>query len=191
MKINTLLWWSFYVIFSSQNCNRIIGILSTIWCSNKYVTWSRGMSRMSGILILSYRLKEVTNSYVFHCFELHRIVCISSTRCPIEIGFESKCSNSNTQVIYIEKSKLNIADMWFIPLDRVTYVEFCHPSKLFTEIILNNTLTWKHKQWNVIINFKTFWQQNTMKFTGDFFHESFWKLSMQMIIHALFAIYWR
>ena len=35
---------------------------------SKYVTWSRGMSQMSGILILSYRLKEVTNSYVFHCF---------------------------------------------------------------------------------------------------------------------------
>ena len=33
-----------------------------------YVTWSRGMSRMSGILILSYRLKEVINSYVLHCF---------------------------------------------------------------------------------------------------------------------------
>ena len=33
-----------------------------------YVTWSRGMSRMSGILILSYRLKEATNSYVSHCF---------------------------------------------------------------------------------------------------------------------------
>ena len=34
----------------------------------KNVTWSRGMSRMSGILILSYRLKEVTNSYVFTLF---------------------------------------------------------------------------------------------------------------------------
>ena len=28
---------------------------------------SRGMSRMSGILSLSYKLKEVTNSYVLHC----------------------------------------------------------------------------------------------------------------------------
>ena len=36
--------------------------------ANLYVTWSRGMSLLSGILILSYRLKEVTNSYVFHCF---------------------------------------------------------------------------------------------------------------------------
>ena len=36
--------------------------------SLKYVTWSRGMGHMSRILILSYRLKEVTNSYVLHCF---------------------------------------------------------------------------------------------------------------------------
>ena len=66
---------------------------------------------MSGILILSYRLKKVTNSYVLHCFEHHRIIRISSTRCPIEMQFGLKCSNSNGKVIYIEKSKLNIADM--------------------------------------------------------------------------------
>ena len=44
-----------------------------------YVTWSRGMSRMSGILILSYRLKEMINSYVLHCFELQRILYIFAT----------------------------------------------------------------------------------------------------------------
>ena len=33
------------------------------------VTWSRGMVRMSKILILSYRLKEAINSYVLHCLE--------------------------------------------------------------------------------------------------------------------------
>ena len=43
------------------------------------VTWSRGMSRMSGILILSYRLKEMINSYVLHCFELQRILYIFAT----------------------------------------------------------------------------------------------------------------
>ena len=37
------------------------------------------------------------------------------------MGFGSKCCIWNGQVIYIEKSKLNIADMWLIPLDRVTY----------------------------------------------------------------------
>ena len=66
---------------------------------------------MSGMLILSYRLKEVINSYVLHCFRIQRNVHISATRCPIEMGFESKCSILNGQVIYIEKSKLNIADM--------------------------------------------------------------------------------
>ena len=66
---------------------------------------------MSGILILSYRLKEVTNSFVLHCFELQRILHIFATTCPIEMGFGSKCSIFTGQVIYIEKSKLNIDDM--------------------------------------------------------------------------------
>ena len=35
--------------------------------------------------------------------------------------FESKCSILNEQGIYIEKSKLNVVDMWLIPLDCVTY----------------------------------------------------------------------
>ena len=60
---------------------------------------------MSGILILSYRLKEVT--LLFHIvFEFHRIVHISATGCPIEMGFGSKCSISNGQVIYTEKIKI-------------------------------------------------------------------------------------
>ena len=37
------------------------------------------------------------------------------------MGFESKCSILHGQVIYIEKLKLEIADMWLIPLDHVTY----------------------------------------------------------------------
>ena len=38
------------------------------------------------------------------------------------MGFESRCSILNGQMIYIEKAKLKIADMWLIPLDRVTNV---------------------------------------------------------------------
>ena len=64
-----------------------------------------------GILILSYRLKEVTNSSVSHCFELKRILHIFTTTCLIEMGFGSKCSIFTGKVINIEKSKLNIADM--------------------------------------------------------------------------------
>ena len=75
---------------------------------------------MSGILILSYRLKEVTNSCVLHCFELQRILHIFTTTYPIEMEFGSKCSIFTGLVIYIEKSILNIADMRLIPLDRVT-----------------------------------------------------------------------
>ena len=43
------------------------------------------------------------------------------------MGFESRCSILNGQVIYIEKTKLKTADMWLIPLDRVTY---CFDPKL-------------------------------------------------------------
>ena len=41
---------------------------------------------------------------------------------PIKMELKSKCSIFNGQVIYIEKAKLNIADMWLIPLDRVTHM---------------------------------------------------------------------
>ena len=64
---------------------------------------------MSVILILSYRVKEVTNSYVFHCFfNFKECFHISTTRYPIEMGFRSKCSILNGQVINVENSKLNI-----------------------------------------------------------------------------------
>ena len=43
--------------------------------------------------------------------ELQKIILISTTRCPIEMGFGSKCSILNGQVVYLKKSKLNIADM--------------------------------------------------------------------------------
>ena len=66
---------------------------------------------MSLILILSYRLKEVTNSNVLHCLEIQRFAHISETRFRIVIGFGSKCRISNGQVDYIRNSKLNIADM--------------------------------------------------------------------------------
>ena len=35
-----------------------------------------------------------------------------------------KCNILNGQVIYIEKSKLNIADMWLILIDPVTVTDF-------------------------------------------------------------------
>ena len=60
----------------------------------------------------------------FYWFELQRILHIFTTTCPIEMGFGSKWHSSifTGHVIYIEKSKLNIADMWLIPLDLVTYM---------------------------------------------------------------------
>ena len=69
------------------------------------------MSRMSLILILSYRLKKVTNSNVLHCLEIQRFAHISGTIFPIVMWFESTCRILNGQVDYIENSKLNIAYM--------------------------------------------------------------------------------
>ena len=54
-------------------------------------------------------------------FELQLIVRISAARWLIEMMFESKCRILNGQVVYTEKSKLNIADMWLILLDCDTY----------------------------------------------------------------------
>ena len=46
--------------------------------------------------------------------------------------FGSKCNILNGKVIDIEKTKLNIADMWLIPLDRVTYRSF---DSYYTKIV--------------------------------------------------------
>ena len=58
-------------------------------------------------------------------FEFTEMFNISATRCPIEMGLGSKCGILNGQVVYIHKAKLKIADMWLIPLDRVTFVFIC------------------------------------------------------------------
>ena len=60
----------------------------------------KGNESAVGILILSYRLKEVINS---HVFELHIIVHISATKCLIVMGFEPNCSILNGKEIYFEK----------------------------------------------------------------------------------------
>ena len=132
-KKSVTFWFVCFIDSISTNC----------WLSRSlnnsdqgaYVTWPRGMSRMSGILILSYRLKEVINSYVLHCFWIERIFHISATRCPIEVEFGSKCSILNGQVIYIKKAKLIIADRRLIPLDRVTYYQI-----RYMEINLNESV---------------------------------------------------
>ena len=53
------------------------------------------------------------------------------------MGFESKCSILNGQVIYIEKSKLKIADMWLNSLDRVTIILSEEPRIKSSDILLN------------------------------------------------------
>ena len=101
-------------------------------------TW--GMSRMSGILILSYRLKEVTDSFFFFFFFFFLTLFWASKNCSyllnqIEMGFRSKCIILNGQVIYTDNWKLKAADMWLIPLDRVTILftlrGYCTPGPYF------------------------------------------------------------
>ena len=57
---------------------------------------------MSLISILSYRLKEVTNSNVLYCLEIQRFALISGTRFWIVMRFGSKFRILNGQVDYIE-----------------------------------------------------------------------------------------
>ena len=63
---------------------------------------SRGMSLMSLILILSYMLKEVTNSNILYCLEIQRFAHISGTKFRIIMGFGSKCRILNGLLDYIE-----------------------------------------------------------------------------------------
>ena len=56
---------------------------------------------MSRVLILSYKLKQMTYSYVLHnCFEIQRIATISWTRCRIVIWYGSTCRIWYVQVDY-------------------------------------------------------------------------------------------
>ena len=72
----------------------------------KYVTWSRGMSWMSLILFLRYRLKEVINSYVLFCLGTSKnLTCISTTGCPTVMGFGSKWGILKGLVVNIENWK--------------------------------------------------------------------------------------
>ena len=45
---------------------------------------------MSGILIMSYKLKELTNVHVYIVFELCSIVYISANKCLIGMGLKLK-----------------------------------------------------------------------------------------------------
>ena len=67
---------------------------------------------------------------------------ISTTRCPTEIGFGSKCGILNGQVNYTQKLNLNIADMWPISLGRVTYVTQRQLMRLFAVKLI---LSYKQK----------------------------------------------
>ena len=55
-------------------------------------------SDVANIDVISYRLKEVTNSNVLHCLETQRFAHISGTRFWIVMGFGSKCRILNGQV---------------------------------------------------------------------------------------------
>ena len=57
---------------------------------------------MSRMLILSYRLKEATDSNALLCLEIHKFIHIFGTRFWIVMGFGLKCRILNGQVDYIE-----------------------------------------------------------------------------------------
>ena len=83
----------------------------------------KGNESNVGNIDLELKAKKGDKFLCFTLFlDLENCSYISATRCLIDMGFGSKCSILNEEVIYIEKSILNFADMWLIPLDRVTYV---------------------------------------------------------------------
>ena len=90
-----LIWMHFSWSFQILNFNNWSYFWFLVESVITYVTWSRGMSQMSLILNLSYRM-TMTYSYVLHCFK------------------NDMCNIGN--------SKLIIADKWLISLDHVTYV---------------------------------------------------------------------
>ena len=74
----------------------------------------KGMRWMSEILISSYRLKEVTNSYVLYCCLTSKNYCSYIFRQPdilLRRGLKQNVAFLNGQIIYFEKSKLNFANM--------------------------------------------------------------------------------
>ena len=80
------------------------------------VTWSRGMRRMSGIMILNYRLTAKRGDE-FLCFTLFKSLWFRTSKnysylwCPIvEMGWIKMKHFQWTSDLF-EKSKLNIADM--------------------------------------------------------------------------------
>ena len=59
--------------------------------------------------------------YFTYFRNLKRLSVVSASRYLIVMRFKSKCGIFNGQVVYIENSELNIANMWVILLDHVTY----------------------------------------------------------------------
>ena len=77
----------------------------------QYVTWSRGMNRMSEILILSYRLKGGDKFLNFTLFLKFFKECsyFCNQMYVHWMGFRTKCSILNGQVIYVKNQN------WMLP----------------------------------------------------------------------------
>ena len=69
-------------------------------------------------------------------FELQRILHISATRCPVNMGLGSKCSMLNDQVIDIGISKIKTANMWLIPLMVAHFISYFFPEMHSLVLIL-------------------------------------------------------
>ena len=71
-------------------------------CSFKYVTWWREWAGCREYWFWDTGSKRWQILIFYIVFKLQRMFIISATRCPIEMGFESKCSILNAQMIYIK-----------------------------------------------------------------------------------------
>ena len=84
--------WICLITSNTHFCEDVFFIITR---SISFVTWSRGMSGMLGILILNYWLKELTNSYALflNCKELSislqpdvRLRCCLDSKCSVLNG---------------------------------------------------------------------------------------------------------
>ena len=74
-----------------------------------------------GNIDFELQAKRACKFFVLHCLGTSMSYSYLCNQMSDWDGFESKCNVLNGQVDYIEKLKLNIADMWIIPLDLVTF----------------------------------------------------------------------
>ena len=100
---------------------------------------------MSAILILSYRLKEVTNSYVLHYFWTSKMFISLHPDVWLRWDLNQNVAFEMDKWFILKNQKLSIANMWLIPLDHVTYTLHVHAGSFCVKKLA--TLSWNSRDY--------------------------------------------